>query len=105
MGDATLDNEKYMRRAVELSAEAGLRRRCGGVFGAVVVDKATGQVRGEIWKITCKIKSCRGGFSIGVSEKWLATCSAARLHCTHSVGAAFYSAPKTRSIPDCGGRL
>ena len=46
---AKLDHEKYMQRAVELSAEAGLRRRCGGCFGAVVVQKARGEVRSSSW--------------------------------------------------------
>ncbi|KAL6781329.1 hypothetical protein ACKKBG_A10700 [Auxenochlorella protothecoides x Auxenochlorella symbiontica] len=38
---------KYMRRAIELSAKAGIEERTGGVFGAVLVRKETGEIVGE----------------------------------------------------------
>ncbi|GAB4813024.1 hypothetical protein N2152v2_000070 [Parachlorella kessleri] len=40
-------HETYMRRAIELSEKAGVIEKTGGCFGAVVVDKATGEVLGE----------------------------------------------------------
>lgn len=38
-------NEKFMKRAIELSKEGGLIKKTGGVFGAVVVKD--GQIIGE----------------------------------------------------------
>jgi guanine deaminase len=35
----TEQNKKFMRRAIELSAETSLVKKAGGVFGAVIVDK------------------------------------------------------------------
>jgi tRNA(Arg) A34 adenosine deaminase TadA len=35
----TEQDKKFMRRAIELSAETSLVKKAGGVFGAVIVDK------------------------------------------------------------------
>lgn len=40
-------DSELMRKAIDLSAEAGIRQRTGGVFGAVIVNKETGEIVGE----------------------------------------------------------
>ena len=35
----TEQDQKFMRRAIELSAETSLIKKAGGVFGTVIVDK------------------------------------------------------------------
>lgn len=40
-------HEEYMRRAIQLSEKAGLIEKTGGCFGAVIVDKTTGEIIGE----------------------------------------------------------
>lgn len=40
-------DSELMRKAIDLSAEAGIRQRTGGVFGAVIVNKETGEIVGQ----------------------------------------------------------
>lgn len=42
----TEQDKKFMKRAIELSAETALEKKAGGVFGTVIVDK-DGNVIGE----------------------------------------------------------
>jgi tRNA(Arg) A34 adenosine deaminase TadA len=43
----SLDDERFMRRAIALGARAGLELKSGGCFGAVVVKE--GEIIGEGW--------------------------------------------------------
>ena len=36
-----------MRRAIQLSHLSGVQEKCGGCFGAVIVDASTGEVVAE----------------------------------------------------------
>lgn len=54
-------NPDLMRRAIELSAEGGLKERTGGVFGAVVARKDTGEIVGEGFNSTRLMKSVLSG--------------------------------------------
>lgn len=40
-------HKKHMRRAIALSRQSGVVDKCGGCFGALVVDAETGEVVGE----------------------------------------------------------
>lgn len=46
-------NPDLMRRAIELSAQGGLKERTGGVFGAIVARKDTGEIVGEGFNREC----------------------------------------------------
>lgn len=40
-------HEAFMRRAIQLSHLSGVQEKCGGCFGAVIVDASTGEVVAE----------------------------------------------------------
>ncbi|KAL4855753.1 Guanine deaminase [Chlorella vulgaris] len=41
------NHDAFMRRAIELSAQGGIKEMTGGCFGAIVVETATGEIVGE----------------------------------------------------------